>query len=139
MKNAASNTQVSNRWGRRLALRHEVELRAVNGDWRAGCLEDVSLSGALVRTDLALRVYTQVTVLIPGIAEPLAGYVVRVVEGMVGIEWAEPAPHVVTYLRTLGVDETDHAHVPIRRPRPVSLNWHVLARGARDMLLRHRH
>jgi hypothetical protein len=122
-----------------LAVKHEVELRAVNGDWMAGCMRDVSLSGALVRTSLALPLYSQVTVLVPGIAEPIAGFVVRLGEGTLALEWADPAPHVVTYLRTLGIDAAELAHPPIRTPRSSSLNWHGLAQGAKDMLLGHRH
>lgn len=139
MNNTASNNRVYNRWGRRLPTRHEVELRALNGEWRAGCLENVSLSGGLVRTDLALRPHTKVRVLIPGIAEPVTGFVVRAGEGVLGIEWEGPAPHVVTYLRTSGAVDAAQACKDAKKPRHGSLNWQVLARGAKEMFVRHRH
>lgn len=139
MKNTALKSDVSTRWGRRLALNYEVELRAVNGDWQAGCLQNVSLSGGLVRTFAALRPYTAVTVLIPGIPEPIAGHVARDADGALGIEWDEPAPHVVTFLRTSGAVEASPPRRTVTGGRTVGLNWHQLARGARHMFLRHRH
>jgi hypothetical protein len=46
---------------------------------------------------------------------------------------------MVTYLRILGAGEAALNCEDAKRPRHGSLNWQVLARGAKEMFVRHRH
>lgn len=95
---------MEHRWGERVAVRMTVELFSGSSPPVAGCLENVSSSGAFVHTEgrgpprgpvaVALR---QDDSRHPRSVR-LAAYVVRETESGVAIEWCEFAPRAVREL-----------------------------------------
>jgi len=92
---------MEHRWGERVAVRLTVELSFGSSSPVAGSIENVSSSGAFVRTEGRGPPRGPVEVTFPdrsggrGRAERIAAYVVRETDGGVGIEWCEFAPRVV--------------------------------------------
>ena len=88
---------MEHRWGHRLAANIPVRLRCVqsrdSGCRCLGCLETVSASGALIRTELGIHpapnVVIETLAPTPGCALPAS--VVRASSGELAIEWAEVA------------------------------------------------
>ncbi|MFZ0549182.1 MAG: PilZ domain-containing protein, partial [Steroidobacteraceae bacterium] len=94
---------MEHRWGERFAVRMSVELSSGSSSPVAGCLEDVSASGAFVRTAGRGPPRGPVTVFLrQDGALRLAAYVVRETESGVGIEWCRFAPRAVRELMTAG-------------------------------------
>jgi len=95
---------MEHRWGERFAVRMTVELSSSSSPPVAGSLENVSASGAFVRTDESGPPRGPVAVILRQgdsgrvRAVRLAAYVVRETEGGVGIEWCEFAPRAVREL-----------------------------------------
>lgn len=95
---------MEHRWGERVAVRMTVELSSGSSPPVAGDLENVSSSGAFVRTEgrgpprgpveVVLRQDTSGR----GRSVRLAAHVVRESESGVGIEWSEFAPRAVREL-----------------------------------------
>jgi hypothetical protein len=95
--------ELEHRWGERFALDLPVQLavNAVSGiDAR---LKNLSLSGALIEADFALRIHTVIEIKVP---MPLSvhprtvvkAYVIRKFNDTVGIEWRDFAPHAIKEL-----------------------------------------
>jgi hypothetical protein len=105
---------MEHRWGERFAVRMTVELSSGSSPPVAGSLENVSASGAFVRTDERGPPRGPVAVILRqgdsgGVhLVRLAAFVVRETEGGVGIEWCEFAPRAVRELmipgRSAGAD-----------------------------------
>jgi hypothetical protein len=89
------------RRSRRAAADIPVEVAADGSPTIHGHLKDLSLSGALVTTDFALRLdaYIEITIKEKGHgAVRVMARVTRNLEGGVGVEWCEYAPSAVTDL-----------------------------------------
>jgi hypothetical protein len=88
------------RWGDRVRVNIPVQV-SVNALWGAdGCMKNLSLSGALVKSDVDLGLNTLIKVSIKMSspsqrAEAITAYVSRKAGEGVGVEWCEFAPSVV--------------------------------------------
>jgi len=88
------------RWGDRVDVNIPIQVAADTLACADGCMKNLSLSGALMNTDVDLRLNSLVEVRIKmpspsQRAEVITAYVSRKVEGSVGVEWGEFAPRVV--------------------------------------------
>ncbi|MGH8317081.1 MAG: PilZ domain-containing protein [Steroidobacteraceae bacterium] len=117
---------MEHRWGERVAVRLTVELSSGASPPVAGSLENVSSSGAFVRTARRGPPRGPVEVMLEQRASGrahcvrLPAYVVRETETGVGIEWCEFAPRAVRELmvrdrRTGGARTGSRALSPTRR------------------------
>ena len=91
------------RCSRRITVDVPIQVTAEGSPIIHGRLKDLSLSGALVTTDHALRLHAYIEITIkspePGhSAVRVMARVTRHVEGGVGVEWCEFAPSAVTDL-----------------------------------------
>jgi hypothetical protein len=95
---------MEHRWGERYAVQMRVELSCGSSPPVTGSLENVSSSGAFVRTEGRRPPRGPVEVILGdrssgrGHSLRLPAYVVRETEAGVGIEWCEFAPRVVREL-----------------------------------------
>lgn len=97
---------MEHRWGERVAVRRTVELACGSAAPVSGSLENVSVSGAFVRTEGCKPARGPVEVILgrPDYAAGrgrdvrLAAYVVRETAAGVGIEWSEFAPRAIREL-----------------------------------------
>jgi len=87
------------RWGDRVRVNIPVQVsaHALRAD---GCMKNLSLSGALVKTDvdLGLHALIQVSITMPSPlqrAAAVTAYISRKTEEGVGVEWCEFAPNAV--------------------------------------------
>jgi hypothetical protein len=87
---------MEHRWGERIAVDCQVRLQSLEGDVAVGRIDNVSTSGAFIRTNLPLIPLTRVNVDINGCDVP--AYVVRSFEGAVAVEWCELAPGIISAL-----------------------------------------
>ena len=91
------------RWSRRIAVDIPVQVAAVGSPTIHGHLKNLSLSGALVTTDHALRLHAYIEITFKPSqtghsAVRVMARVTRNLEGGVGVEWCEFAPSAVTDL-----------------------------------------
>jgi PilZ domain len=120
---------MEHRWGERVAVRMTVELSSGSSPPVAGNLENVSSSGAFVRTEGRGPPRGPVAVMLrqEGPGRPhsarLAAYVVREAEDGVGIEWCEFAPLAVRELMIRGRAAGDE-RAPARRLRAARRTSH---------------
>jgi len=100
---------MEHRWGHRLSANIPVRLRCMqspdSGCRCLGCLESVSASGALIRTELGIRPAPQVVVatLAPALGlqgRELPAFIVRTSSGEISVEWTEFASTGVSALMT---------------------------------------
>lgn len=100
---------MEHRWGHRLSTKIPVRLRCVqardSGCRCLGCLENVSVSGALIRTELGIRPAANVVVetLAPALGllgRELPASVVRASSGEISVEWIELASTGVSAVLT---------------------------------------
>lgn len=95
---------MEHRWGRRNVVRVPVRLIGESGEAVTGQTENVSISGAFIRTARILPLGTRLEVEFPhpdGLAEEperIGAHVTRRTRDGVGIEWYELAPHSVRAL-----------------------------------------
>ena len=87
------------RWGDRVRVNIQVQVSA-NALSADGYLENLSLSGALVKADMDLGVHTlvQVSINMPSPVQRAAvitAYVSRRAKEGIGVEWCEFAPSIV--------------------------------------------
>ena len=91
------------RWSRRIAVDIPVQVAADGSPIIHGHLKNLSVSGALLTTDHALRLHAYIEI---SLKPPETGHgavrlmarVTRNLEGGVGVEWCEFAPSAVTDL-----------------------------------------
>ena len=88
------------RWGERFRVNIPVRVSAAALARVDGCMKNLSLSGALMKADVDLRLNSLVEVRIKmpspsQRAEVITAYVSRKVGDNVGVEWGEFAPRVV--------------------------------------------
>jgi hypothetical protein len=88
------------RWGDRVKVNIPVHVSAGAAVHAVGCIQNLSLSGALVKADVSPRLHSliEVSITMPSSsqrAETVTAYVSRKVNAGVGIEWCEFAPSVV--------------------------------------------
>jgi hypothetical protein len=88
------------RWGDRVKVNIPVQVSADTLACADGCMKNLSLSGALMKTDVDLRLNSLVEVRIKmpspsQRAEVITAYVSRKVGDSVGVEWGEFAPRIV--------------------------------------------
>lgn len=130
---------MEHRWGERFAVRMTVELSSGSSLPVAGSLENVSASGAFVRTEERGPPRGPVVVVLrQEISDRvrsarLAAYVVRETESGVGIEWCQFAPRAIRELmlhgRDAGMDQAKRRKARgARRPSRES-NTVMLARA----------
>ena len=115
---------MEHRWGRRARVDMGITLHPGFGTVSRGRLANVSLSGALVRTDMRLPTFTRVVVELPsqdsgGTAAMIAAYVAREAPEGLGVEWTEFSPPAITALlyRTVA-GHGRGVGVPSGSPRP---------------------
>jgi hypothetical protein len=99
---------MEHRWGRRARVDMGITLHPGFGAVARGRLTNVSLSGALVRTEMRLPTFTRVVVELPsqdsnpesgdGAAAMLGAYVVRDAPDGFGLEWTEFSPPAIAAL-----------------------------------------
>jgi len=87
------------RWGDRVRVNIPVQVSA-NASSADGCMKNLSLSGALVKADVNLRMHAliQVSINMPSPsrrAAAITAYISRKTKEGVGVEWCEFAPSVV--------------------------------------------
>lgn len=91
---------MENRWGRRFRVNIPVRVSAAAFARVDGCMKDLSLSGALVKSDCDFGLNTLIEVRIklppPSLrAAALKAHVSRKLKEGVGIEWCDFAPNIV--------------------------------------------
>lgn len=100
---------MEHRWGHRLTTNIPVRLRCMQspdtGCRCLGCLENVSASGALIRTELGIRPAPNVVIetLAPALgmqARELPAYVLRASLGEIAVGWTEVASIGVSAVMT---------------------------------------
>jgi hypothetical protein len=97
---AHSQNGLEHRWGERVRVNLPVHVSASALAEVAGCLKNLSLSGALMKADCELRLHALIAVRIelpPPLsrAAVLNAHVSRKLKQSVGIEWCEFAPNIV--------------------------------------------
>lgn len=102
---------MNHRWGRRFAASLRVRLSYPPYAIAAGQLTDISISGAFVRSTLALPLLARVRIALASAGEAapqeIEAHVVRRADGGFGVEWAELAPpEVGVILHTLARQST---------------------------------
>ena len=94
---------LDHRWGERVRVNIPVLVQTNQSTAANGCVQDLSLSGALLKSDSDLRLHTLIEI---SIAMPppstrtavLKAYVSRKFEQGVGIEWYDFAPNIIRAL-----------------------------------------
>jgi PilZ domain len=91
---------MEHRWGRRFRVNIPVHVSAGALARVDGCMKNLSLSGALMKSDCDLRLHTLIEVRIElpppsPRAAVIKAHVSRKLKEGVGIEWCEFAPNVV--------------------------------------------
>jgi hypothetical protein len=95
---------VEHRWGRRISLEVPVRILVDVGEAVMGQIENISISGAFVRTARAVPGWVRLEVEMGRPGEPgreperVVAYVTRRTKHGVGIEWDELAPSAVREL-----------------------------------------
>jgi hypothetical protein len=95
--------ELEHRWGERFPLDLPVQLAVNTVSGIDARLKNLSLSGALIEADFALRIHTVIEIRVP---MPLStqtttvvkAYVIRKFNDKVGIEWRDFAPHAIKEL-----------------------------------------
>jgi hypothetical protein len=86
------------RWGNRVRVNIPIQISANALTGADGCMKNLSLSGALVKADVDLRLHALIKVSIKmplQRAAAITAYVSRKAGDGVGVEWCEFAPGVV--------------------------------------------
>ena len=92
--------RLEHRWGERILVNIPVSVSAAALVRVDGCVKNLSLSGALMRSDRELRLHALIKVHIElpppaSRAAVLEAHVSRKFDEWVGIEWCEFAPNIV--------------------------------------------
>lgn len=88
------------RWGDRLRVDIPIQVSTNTAADAEGCMKNLSLSGALVRTEVEFGIHAlvRITLKMPPPskrAATIAAYVSRKAQEGVGVEWCEFAPPIV--------------------------------------------
>lgn len=90
------------RWGDRVKIHIPVQVSSDAVSRADGCIENLSLSGALLKADVNLGLHSLIEVNIPmpspsqrAQAQAIMAYVSRKFEEGVGVEWCDFAPSIV--------------------------------------------
>ena len=91
---------LEHRWGARTQVNIPVRVEATALPVADGCIKNLSLSGAFIRSDrdLPLRTLIDVSIALPQpsfCAAVIKAHVVRKIGESVGIEWSEFAPNII--------------------------------------------
>jgi hypothetical protein len=120
---AYPENRVEHRWGDRIPVSVPVHVTAPAVAGIDACLENLSLSGALINAgcDLRLHMVIEVHIALPATSQRTDGvvkaYVSRKLARGMGIEWCQFAPTIVkTLLRSASVRESAHSAVPAGAP-----------------------
>lgn len=95
-----SRNGLEHRWGARVQVNIPVRVEATALPLGNGCMKDLSLSGAFIKSDRDLRLHALVEVII-ALPPPssrtavIQAHVSRKFQEGVGIEWCEFAPNIV--------------------------------------------
>jgi hypothetical protein len=95
--------ELEHRWGERFPLDLPVQLAVNTVSGIDARLKNLSLSGALIKADFALRIHTVIDIKLPvrlheQPATVVKAYVIRKFNEEVGIEWRDFAPHAIKEL-----------------------------------------
>jgi hypothetical protein len=95
--------ELEHRWGERFQLDLPIQLAVNTVSGIDARLKNLSLSGALIEADFALRIHTviEIKMPVPLATQPTAvvkAYVIRKINDKVGIEWRDFAPHAIKEL-----------------------------------------
>jgi hypothetical protein len=95
--------ELEHRWGERFPLDLPVQLAVNSVSGIDARLKNLSLSGALIEADFALRIHTVIEIKLPmppstQPATVVKAYVIRKVNEEVGVEWRDFAPHAIKEL-----------------------------------------
>jgi hypothetical protein len=112
---------MDHRWGRRVSVKCTVELVTPHGPIGTGVIDDVSLSGAFIRTSASIAPCTPLWIRISGAADDIRGFVTRVGVLGVGIEWLEPELALVKRFEVFHAPDS-----AISAPHQHSLQWQLL-------------
>jgi hypothetical protein len=93
-------TGLEHRWGERVRVNIPVRVEAAALSGANGCVTDLSLSGALIKSDCDLRLHTliEVSMALPAPSTRTAvikAHVSRKLKEGVGIEWYDFAPNII--------------------------------------------
>jgi hypothetical protein len=96
-------TGLEHRWGERVGVNIPVRVEAAALPGANGCMTNLSLSGALMKSDCDLRLHTliEVSMALPAPSTRTAvikAHVSRKFKEGVGIEWYEFAPNIIRVL-----------------------------------------
>ncbi len=126
---------MEHRWGERVGVDLPVRVTAHPFSVRHGRLTNLSVSGAMIKTDYDLRPLSRIQIVIemPHMsrceAPSVAAYVTRNTKAGIGIEWCEFSPGVVSeLLATLSI----RPYVRLRKPESAAAI--VLARLSMPLL-----
>jgi PilZ domain len=106
---------LEHRWGDRVWVNIPVRVSTAAFERADGCVKNLSLSGALMRSDCTLRLHALIKVRIElprpaSLTAVLEAYVSRILNEGFGIEWCEFAPRVIKdLLRDPWVRSPQHA------------------------------
>jgi hypothetical protein len=92
--------KIEHRWGERIRVHIPVQVSADALTGIAGCVEDLSLSGARMKADADLRLHSliEVSIKLPPPSQGAAvvvAHVSRKLKEGVGVEWCQFAPSAV--------------------------------------------
>jgi hypothetical protein len=95
--------QHEHRWGERIAVNLPIQITTSAARAQGAWLQNVSLSGALLKAGSEMRLHTvvEITIELPAPAQRKAvveAYVSRKREELVGVEWCQFAPSIVKEL-----------------------------------------
>jgi PilZ domain len=91
---------LEHRWGARARVNIPVRVEATASPVGDGCMKNLSLSGAFMKSDRDLRLHTliEVSIALPppfSCTALIKAHVVRKMAEGVGIEWSEFAPNII--------------------------------------------
>jgi hypothetical protein len=94
---------LEHRWGERLPVTIPVQIAVQPLHGIDGCIDNLSLSGALLKADADLRLHSlvEVTIHLPPPSrrsQTVLAHVARKLDDQVGLEWHEFAPQVIREL-----------------------------------------
>jgi hypothetical protein len=114
---------MEHRWGERVGVDLPVRITAHPFAVRHGRLNNLSVSGAMLKADFDLRILSRIQVVIEiphktrSEAPSISAYVTRVTKAGIGIEWCEFAPVVISELLA---SLAARRYVRLRRPETIA-------------------